>query len=116
MKNYQLNWNQPQGVKIKARQFEDIKDIFAEWIAYDRCKDVYKSAKLDLYNWVRNRLDYMILGDVLETIELSKDEGLVIQIMRESNINDDVIRIFTFNNYPSSSYGDLHPHQFFGRG
>tara|TARA_Y100001938_G_C7810715_1_gene291749 strand:- start:44 stop:400 length:357 start_codon:yes stop_codon:yes gene_type:complete len=113
--NMKPNWNQPQGVKLKASQFESIKDNFAAWIVGNRCKDLSISINASLFVWVRNRLDYMILGDVLESIEESKDEGLVIQIMRQSNIHDDIIRIFTFNNYPSSSYGNLHPHMFFGR-
>ena len=55
----------------------------------------------------------MILGDVLERIRSAKDEALVIDIMRQSNIDDEIIKVFTFNNFPSSSYGDLHPTQFF---
>ena len=61
----------------------------------------------------RNRLDDLILGDVLERISDAKDESLVIKIMRQSNIDDEVIKVFTFNNFPSSSYGNLHPTQFF---
>ena len=69
--------------------------------------------RLNLYRWARNQLDNMILGDVLERIRDAKDESLVIDIMRQSNIEDEVIKVFTFNNFPSSSYGKLHPTQFF---
>jgi len=69
--------------------------------------------KSHLYDWIIDRLDNMILGDVLDRIRSSKDESLVIDIMRQSNIDDEVIKVFTFNNFPSSSYGDLHPTQFF---
>ena len=69
--------------------------------------------KLNLYKWSRNQLDNMILGDVLERIRSAKDESLVIDIMRQSNIDDEIIKVFTFNNFPSSSYGNLHPTQFF---
>ena len=78
-----------------------------------RCKDLSISFAADLQQWSRNQLDNMILGDVLERISDAKDESLVIDIMRQSNINDEVIKGFTFNNFPSSSYGDLHPTQFF---
>ena len=107
------DWNQPQTQKIKASQFEKIKDIFAEWIVNSRCKDLSISFAADLYKWSRNQLDNMILGDVLDRIRSSKDESLVIDIMRQSNIDDEVIKVFTFNNFPSSSYGKLHPTQFF---
>ena len=55
----------------------------------------------------------MILGDVLDRISSAKDESLLIDIMRKSNIEDEIIKVFSFNNFPSSSYGDLHPRQFF---
>ena len=62
---------------------------------------------------LKHRHDNMILVDVLERISDAKDESLIIDIMRQSNIDDEVIKVFTFNNFPSSSYGDLHPTQFF---
>ena len=107
------DWNQPQSQKIKASQFEKIKDIFAEWIVNSKCTDLSASFAADLYKWSRNQLDNMILGDVLDRISSAKDESLLIDIMRQSNIEDEVIKVFTFNNFPSSSYGDLHPTQFF---
>ena len=107
------DWNQPQSQKIKASQFEKIKDIFAEWIVNSRCKDLSISFAADLQQWSRNQLDNMILGDVLDRISSAKDESLLIDIMRQSNIEDEVIKVFSFNNFPSSSYGDLHPTQFF---
>ena len=113
------DWNQPQTKKIKSEQFEKIKDKFARWIVQNKLNDLFQHSyqginiKLNLYKWSRNQLDNMILGDVLERIRSAKDESLVIDIMRQSNIEDEVIKIFTFNNFPSSSYGDLHPTQFF---
>ena len=113
------DWNQPQTKKIKSEQFEKIKDKFARWIVQNKLNDLFHHSyqginiKLNLYKWSRNQLDNMILGDVLERIRSAKDESLVIDIMRQSNIEDEVIKIFTFNNFPSSSYGDLHPTQFF---
>ena len=107
------DWNQPQSQKIKSTQFEKIKDIFAEWIVNSRCKDLSISFAAALYKGSRNQLDNMILGDVLERISDASSEALVIKIMRQSNIEDEVIKVFTFNNFPSSSYGDLHPTQFF---
>ena len=114
------DWNQPQSQKIKVKQFDDVKDNFARWIVNDKCKDLFCNTSYDgllnqihLYKWVRNRLDDMILGDVLDRISSAKDESLLIDIMRQSNIEDEVIKVFSFNNFPSSSYGDLHPTQFF---
>lgn len=113
------DWNQPQTKKIKAEQFEKIKDIFARWIIQNRLNDLFQHSyqginiKLNVYKWARNQLDNMILGDVLERISSAKDESLLIDIMRRSNIEDDVIKVFSFNNFPSSSYGSLHPTQFF---
>jgi len=113
------DWNQPQTKKIKVEQFEKIKDKFARWIVQNKLNDLFQHSyqginiKLNVYKWARNQLDNMILGDVLERISSAKDESLVIDIMRQSNIDDEVIKIFTFNNFPSSSYGDLHPTQFF---
>ena len=107
------DWNQPQSQKIKAQQFESIKDNFAAWIVGDRCKDLSRSINAALFVWARNQLDNMILGDVLDRISKAKDESLLIDIMRKSNIEDEIIKVFTFNNFPSSSYGDLHPTQFF---
>ena len=107
------DWNQPQSQKIKVSQFEKIKDIFAEWIVNSRCKDLSISFAADLQQWARNQLDNMILGDVLDRISSAKDESLLIDIMRKSNIDDEIIKVFSFNNFPSSSYGDLHPTQFF---
>ena len=107
------DWNQPQSQKIKASQFEKIKDIFAEWIVNSKCKDLSISFAADLYKWSRNQLDNMILGDVLDRISSAKDESLLIDIMRKSNIEDEIIKVFSFNNFPSSSYGSLHPTQFF---
>ena len=113
------DWNQPQTKKIKVEQFNKIKDKFAAWIVNNRCKDLFVKSidgtniRLNLYRWARNQLDNMILGDVLERIRSAKDESLVIDIMRQSNIEDEVIKVFTFNNFPSSSYGNLHPTQFF---
>ena len=113
------DWNQPQTKKIKSEQFEKIKDKFARWIVQNKLNDLFHHSyqginiKLNLYKWSRNQLDNMILGDVLERIRSAKDESLVIDIMRQSNIEDEVIKIFTFNNFPSSSYGSLHPTQFF---
>ena len=113
------DWNQPQSQKIKVEQFEKIKDIFARWIIQNRLNDLFQHSyqginiKLNVYKWARNQLDNMILGDVLERISSAKDESLLIDIMRQSNIDDEIIKVFTFNNFPSSSYGDLHPTQFF---
>ena len=113
------DWNQPQTKKIKSEQFEKIKDKFARWIVQNKLNDLFHHSyqginiKLNLYKWSRNQLDNMILGDVLERISSAKDEALLIDIMRQSNIDDEVIKVFTFNNFPSSSYGDLHPTQFF---
>ena len=107
------DWNQPQTQKIKSTQFESIKDNFAAWIVGDRCKDLSRSINAALFVWARNQLDNMILGDVLDRISSAKDESLLIDIMRQSNIEDEVIKVFSFNNFPSSSYGDLHPKQFF---
>ena len=113
------DWNQPQTKKIKVEQFNKIKDKFASWIVNNRCKDLFVKSidginiRLNLYRWARNQLDNMILGDVLDRISSAKDESLLIDIMRKSNIEDEVIKVFTFNNFPSSSYGDLHPTQFF---
>ena len=107
------DWNQPQTQKIKSNQFESIKDNFAAWIVGDRCKDLSTSINAALFVWARNQLDNLILGDVLGRIEESSSEALVIKIMREAGIDDEIIKIFTFNNFPSSSYGDLHPTQFF---
>ena len=107
------DWNQPQTQKIKVKQFESIKDNFAAWIVGDRCKDLSASINAALFVWARNQLDNMILGDVLDRISKAKDESLLIHIMRQSNIDDEVIKVFTFNNFPSSSYGNLHPTQFF---
>ena len=113
------DWNQPQTKKIKSEQFEKIKDKFARWIVQNKLNDLFQHSyqginiKLNLYKWSRNQLDNMILGDVLERISSAKDEALLIDIMRQSNIDDEVIKVFTFNNFPSSSYGDLHPTQFF---
>ena len=107
------DWNQPQSKKIKVKQCESIKDNFAAWIVGNRCKDLPTPINSSLFVWVRNRLDDLILGDVLERISDAKDESLVIKIMRQSNIDDEVIKVFTFNNFPSSSYGNLHPTQFF---
>ena len=78
-----------------------------------RCKDLSISFAADLQQWSRNQLDNMILGDVLDRISSAKDESLLIDIMRKSNIDDEIIKVFSFNNFPSSSYGDLHPTQFF---
>ena len=113
------DWNQPQSQKIKVEQFEKIKDIFARWIIQNRLNDLFQHSyqginiKLNVYKWARNQLDNMILGDVLDRISSAKDESLLIDIMRRSNIDDEVIKVFTFNNFPSSSYGSLHPTQFF---
>ena len=107
------DWNQPQTKKIKVSQFEKIKDIFAEWIVNTKCTDLSASFAADLYKWSRNQLDNMILGDVLDRISQAKDESLLIDIMRQSNIDDEIIKVFSFNNFPSSSYGKLHPTQFF---
>ena len=113
------DWNQPQTKKIKSEQFEKIKDKFARWIVQNKLNDLFQHSyqginiKLNLYKWSRNQLDNMILGDVLERISSAKDEALLIDIMRQSNIDDEVIKVFTFNNFPSSSYGSLHPTQFF---
>ena len=113
------DWNQPQSQKIKVEQFEKIKDIFARWIIQNRLNDLFQHSyqginiKLNVYKWARNQLDNMILGDVLDRISSAKDESLLIDIMRRSNIDDEVIKVFSFNNFPSSSYGDLHPTQFF---
>ena len=113
------DWNQPQTKKIKSEQFEKIKDKFARWIVQNKLNDLFHHSyqginiKLNLYKWSRNQLDNMILGDVLERIRSAKNESLVIDIMRQSNIDDEVIKVFTFNNFPSSSYGNLHPTQFF---
>jgi len=113
------DWNQPQTKKIKSEQFEKIKDKFARWIVQNKLNDLFQHSyqginiKLNLYKWSRNQLDNMILGDVLERISSAKDEALLIEIMRSVGIDDEVIKVFTFNNFPSSSYGDLHPTQFF---
>ena len=113
------DWNQPQTKKIKSEQFEKIKDKFARWIVQNKLNDLFHHSyqginiKLNLYKWSRNQLDNMILGDVLERISSAKDEALLIEIMRSVGIDDEVIKVFTFNNFPSSSYGDLHPTQFF---
>ena len=107
------DWNQPQTKKIKSSQFEKIKDIFAEWIVNTKCTDLSASFAADLHKWARNQLDNMILGDVLDRIREASSEALVIDIMRQSNIEDEIIKVFTFNNFPSSSYGKLHPTQFF---
>ena len=114
------DWNQPQTQKIKVNQFDDIKHNFASWILNNKVSDLFlhyylnrQFIKSDLYDWIINQLDNMILGDVLERIRSAKDEALVIDIMRKSNIDDEIIKVFTFNNFPSSSYGDLHPTQFF---
>jgi len=105
---------------IKVEQFDDIKHNFASWILNNKVSDLFlhyylnrQFIKSDLYDWIINQLDNMILGDVLERIRSAKDEALVIDIMRQSNIEDEVIKVFSFNNFPSSSYGDLHPTQFF---
>ena len=114
------DWNQPQTQKIKVEQFDDIKHYFADWIVNNKVNDLFlhyylnrQFIKSDLYDWIIDRLDNIILGDVLERISEAKDESLIIDIMRQSNIDDEVIKVFTFNNFPSSSYGDLHPTQFF---
>ena len=114
------DWNQPQTQKIKVDQFDDIKHYFADWIVNNKVSDLFlhyylnrQFIKSDLYDWIIDRLDNMILGDVLERISDASSEALVIDIMRQSNIDDEVIKVFTFNNFPSSSYGDLHPTQFF---
>ena len=107
------DWNQPQTQKIKVKQFDEIKNKFADWIVSCRCKDLSLSFSSDLQKWTRNQLDKFILGDVLDKIEKSSSEALVIKIMREVGIDDEIIKVFTFNNFPSSSYGDLHPTQFF---
>ena len=107
------DWNQPQSQKIKVKQFNEIKNIFADWIVNSRCKDLPLSFSSDLQEWTRNQLDNFILGDVLDRIERSSSEALVIKLMREAGIDDEIIKVFTFNNFPSSSYGDLHPTQFF---
>ena len=113
------DWNQPQTKKIKSEQFEKIKDKFARWIVQNKLNNLFHHSyqginiKLNLYKWSRNQLDNMILGDVLERISSAKDEALLIEIMRSAGIDDEVIKVFTFNNFPSSSYGDLHPTQFF---
>jgi hypothetical protein len=113
------DWNQPQTKKIKSEQFEKIKDKFARWIVQNKLNDLFQHSyqginiKLNLYKWSRNQLDNMILGDVLERISSAKDEALLIEIMRSVGIDDEVIKVFTFNNFPSSSYGSLHPTQFF---
>jgi len=113
------DWNQPQTKKIKSEQFEKIKDKFARWIVQNKLNDLFQHSyqginiKLNLYKWSRNQLDNMILGDVLERISSAKDEALLIEIMRSVGIDDEVIKVFSFNNFPSSSYGDLHPTQFF---
>ena len=107
------DWNQPQSQKIKVKQFNEIKNIFADWIVNSRCKDLPLSFSSDLQEWTRNQLDNFILGDVLDRIEKSSSEALVIKIMRKAGIDDEIIKVFTFNNFPSSSYGNLHPTQFF---
>ena len=107
------DWNQPQSQKIKVKQFNEIKNRFADWIVNSRCKDLPLSFSSDLQEWTRNQLDNFILGDVLDRIERSSSEALVIKLMREAGIDDEIIKVFTFNNFPSSSYGDLHPTQFF---
>ena len=114
------DWNQPQTQKIKVEQFDDIKHYFADWIVNNKVNDLFlhyylnrQFIKSDLYDLIIYRLDNMILGDVLDRIRSAKDESLVIDIMRKSNIDDEVIKVFTFNNFPSSSYGKLHPTQFF---
>ena len=107
------DWNQPQSQKIKVKQFNEIKNRFSDWIVNSRCKDLPLSFSSDLQEWTRNQLDNFILGDVLDKIEKSSSEALVIKIMREAGIDDEIIKVFTFNNFPSSSYGNLHPTQFF---
>ena len=107
------DWNQPQTQKIEVKQFDEIKNKFADWVVNSRCKDLPLSFSSDLQKWTRNQLDKFILGDVLDKIEKSSSEALVIKLMREAGIDDEIIKVFTFNNFPSSSYGDLHPTQFF---
>ena len=45
------DWNQPQSQKIKVKQFNEIKNRFADWIVNSRCKDLPLSFSSDLQEW-----------------------------------------------------------------